>query len=195
MRNRLMVALAGIAAVVLLAGGAYAGVPCAGTSDVDATPPCASYCPAGDMSTVTVTVTVRDCYGTVLPGVEVIVAPIDTTDPAGHCFCPGEESKTCTTDVSGTCAVTFSYFGGCDEADCGLEFSCTADGVDIGPSNRITTASPDTNADCIVDLTDFIYFAGHYQTTDCCCDFDCTGLVDLSDFIAFAGHYQHTCPP
>ena len=192
MRKRLMLALAGIAAVVLLAGGAYAGVPCAGTSSVNAAPPCGAYCPESDMGIVTVTVVVRDCYGTILPGVEVLVEPIIVA--GGHCFCPGEEAKTCTTDVTGTCTVTFHNFGGCDGVDCGLEFQATAEGVVLGPSNRIITASPDTDASCVVDLTDFIYFAGVYQTTDCCCDFDCTGLVDLSDFIAFATHYQHRCP-
>ena len=192
MRKRLMLALAGIAAVVLLTGGAYAGVPCAGTSSVNAAPPCGAYCPASDMGILTVTVVVRDCYGTLLPDVEVLVEPIIVA--GGHCFCPGEEAKTCTTNVSGTCTVTFHNFGGCDGVDCGLEFQATADGVVLGPSNRVITASPDTNADCVVDLTDFIYFAGVYQTTDCCCDFDCTGLVDLSDFIAFATHYQHRCP-
>jgi hypothetical protein len=151
---------------------------------------------------LTVTVVVRDCYGTVLPGVEVVVEPIIVQygDPPadGHCFCPGEESKTCTTDVTGTCTVTFHNFGGCDgkDIDCGLEFTATAAGVVLGPSNRIVTASPDTDASCKVDLADFIYFASVYQSeTDCCCDFDCSGKVDLADFIAFAGHYQHECPP
>ena len=192
MRKRLMLTLAGIAATVLLAGGAYAGVPCAGASDVIATPDCGAYCPASDMDTVTVTVTVRDCYGTPLPGLTVVVTPMDDTT---HCFCPGEAPDSCVTDVTGTCSVTFSDFGGCDGADCGLEFSAVCDGVELGPSNRITTASPDADADCDVDLMDFIYFAGVYLTDDCCADYDCDGDVDLMDFIAFAAHYLHVCPP
>jgi hypothetical protein len=192
--KKLMFTLAGITAVVLLAGVAYAGVPCAGTSSVNAAPPCGAYCPASDFDIVTVTVVVRDCYGTPLEGEEVLVEP---TDLVTHYFCLGEEAKTCTTDVTGTCVVYFHQFGGCDDklADCGLEFTATASGVVLGPSNRIVTASPDTDATGKVDLSDFIYFAGVYQsTTDCCCDFDCTGKVDLSDFIAFANHYQHKCP-
>jgi hypothetical protein len=183
--------LAGIALVVLLAGSAYAGVPCAGTSDLTASPPCDAYCPASDMGILTVTVVVRDCYGALLPGIEVTVEPLDVVT---HCWCPGEEAKVCTTDVNGTCSVTFHNFGGCDGGDCGLEFQATADGVVLGPSNRVITASPDTDANCIVNLADFIYFAGVYQTPDCCCDFDCSGLVNLADFITFASHYQHACP-
>ena len=192
MRKRLMLALAGIVAVVLLTGGAYAGVPCAGTSSVNAAPPCGAYCPQGDMGTVTLTIGVLDCYGTALDDVEVLVEFLAGTN---HCFCPGEEAKTCTTDVTGTCTATFRYFGGCAvQAECRASFMATAEGIVLGYVSDIYTASPDTDASCKVDLTDFIYFAGVYQTTDCCCDFDCTGLVDLSDFIAFATHYQHQCP-
>jgi hypothetical protein len=200
-----MLTLAGIAAMVLLAGAANAGVPCAGTSEVIATPDCGAYCPASDMDIVTVTVVVRDCYGTPLPGVWVVVDPIiEDADPGpgyrpGHCFCPGEAPDSCQTDVTGTCSVTFHQFGGCDTravdgGDCGLQFSAVSEGVELGPSNRITTASPDTDADCDVDLQDFIFFAGVYLTDECCCDFDCDGDVDLQDFIAFAGHYLHVCP-
>jgi hypothetical protein len=196
MRKRLMLTLAGIAAMVLLAGGAYAGVPCAAASEVIATPDCGSYCPAGDMDTVTVTVAVKDCYGTPLPGLWVVVYPLDDTT---HCFCPGEAPDSCQTDGTGTCSVTFSDFGGCDTksgdgGDCGLEFGATCQGVVLNPSNRITTASPDGDADCDVDLMDFIYFASVYHGDECCSDYDCDGDVDLMDFIAFAAHYHHACP-
>jgi hypothetical protein len=199
MNKRLMLTLAGIAAMVLLAGVAYAGVPCAGTSSVIASPDCGAYCPASDMDILTVEVTVRDCYGTPLAGYVVTVDPIiemcgDPPAP-GHCFCPGEAPKTCITDIDGYCSVTFSDFGGCDSTDCGLEFSAICEGVELGPSNRVTTASPDSDADCDVDLMDFIYFAGVYLTDDCCADYDCDGDVDLMDFIEFAGHYLHVCPP
>ena len=102
----------------------------------------------------------------------------------------GQRGRVCTSPsahrVGGVAAV--------DGVDCGLEFQATASGVVLGPSNRIITASPDTNADCVVNLSDFIYFAGVYQSDDCCCDFDCNGVVNLSDFITFASHYQHRCP-
>jgi hypothetical protein len=192
-----IVVLAGIATMVL-PGGAACAVPCAGTSTVIATPDCGAYCPAGDMDMVTVTVTVRDCYGTPLPGLAVVVEPIigmygDPPSP-GHCFCPGEEAKTCITDASATCSVNFSDFGGCDGDDCGLEFSAVCEGIELGPSNRIITASPDANADCQVNLIDFISFATMYITGECCGDYDCDGIIILTDFIVFASHYTHHCP-
>jgi hypothetical protein len=198
MNKRLMLTFAGVAATLLLAGAVYAGIPCNGTSSVVASPDCGAYCPASDMDVVTVTVTVKDCYDVPLEGKLVTVSPIIVQygDPPrdGHCFCPGEVPQTCTTDANGVCSVTFHNFGGCDGDDCGLEFQAVVDGVVLGPSNRIITASPDSDADCDVDLADFIYFAGVYLSDDCCADYDCDGDVDLADFITFAGHYLHACP-
>jgi hypothetical protein len=95
--------------------------------------------------------------------------------------------------------VTFSDFGGCDTksgdgGNCTLQFSAVCQGVELGPSNFIVTASPDADADCDVDLQDFIFFAGVYLGNECCADYDCDGDVDLQDFITFAGHYLHGCP-
>lgn len=191
MRN-LMFTLAGIAAVVLGAGVAFAGVPCAGTSTVVATPSCGAYCPASDMDVVTVTVTVKDCYGTPLEGIVVTVT--EAAGATGHCWCPGEDAKVCTTDASGVCTVQFSDFGGCGGTGCSLQFQADAEGVILGPSQVIVSASPDGNGDCVVNLTDFIAFASVYQTADCCSDFNCDGVVNLTDFISFASHYQHGCP-
>ena len=197
--THLSVALvAGVAAMVLLGGAAHGAIPCPGTSEVIARPGCGAYCPAGDMDTVTVTVIVRDCYGTPLPGMLVLIRPIIVqygTPPAdGHCFCPGEALDSCVTDISATCSVAFSDFGGCDGDDCELEFSAVCEGIELGPSNRIVTASPDADADCQVTLLDFIVFAGNYLSGDCCSDFDCDGSVTLVDFIVFASHYLHRCP-
>ncbi|MFH1311655.1 MAG: hypothetical protein ABIJ00_00355 [Candidatus Eisenbacteria bacterium] len=200
-----IVVFAAITAMVFLAGATYAGVPCAGTSDGIATPDRGTYRPASDTDVVTVTVNVRDCYGTPLRDHWVVVDPIIVdVDPGpgykpGHCFCPGEAPASCLTDITGTCSVTFSHFGGCDTksgdgGDCGLQFSIVSEGVELGPSNRITTASPDTDADCDVDLQDFIFFATAYLGDEWCVDFDWDGDVDLQDFIAFAGSYLHLCP-
>jgi hypothetical protein len=192
MSTKLLMAFAGIAALVVLAGTAYAGVPCAGTSDIDATPTCGAVCPAGDMDIIEVCVTIRDCYGTPLENKTVVI----DSDTPGYYFCPGYESESCVTDSNGQCCVTFQYLGGCDTPDvCQITFKAVVDGVTIGPSDPIQIGSPDADASGLVDLTDFIYFAGKYFTTDCCADYDCSGLVDLTDFIAFAGHYFHACPP
>jgi len=194
-----IVVSAGIAAMVLLAGAVYAGVPCAGTTTVVATLGGGTYRAASDMDVVTVTVCIRDCYGTPLRSLWVVVDPIIINN--GHCFCPGEAPDTCLTDALGCCSVTFHDFGGCgtksgDGGDCGLQFSAVwqGQGYELGPSNRISRASPDTDADCDVDLQDFIFFAGVYLSDECCCDFDSDGDVDLQDFITFAGHYLHLCP-
>ena len=190
MRN-VVFALAGIV-VALGAGVAFAGVPCAGTSTVEASPDCGAYCPASDFGTVTVTVTVKDCYGTPLEGVEVTVT--EAAGGTGHCWCPGEDAKVCTTDASGVCTVTFSDFGGCDGSGCGLQFQADAEGVILGPSQPIVAANVDNTADCAVALADFINFASHYGTSNCCSDYNCDGTVALADFINFASHYGHSCP-
>ena len=192
-----LVVFGAISATVLLATHAYAGVPCAGTSDVVVTAGCGSYCPEGDMDTVMVTVTLRDCYGTPLAGRWVEIEPI--IEDSTHYFCPLESPVLRLTDTEGRCDATFNNFGGCDTrsgdgGDCGLEFSAECETTELGPSNRITTASPDADADGDVDLQDFIYFASVYGTDECCCDFDCDSDVDLQDFIKFAGHYGHKCP-
>jgi hypothetical protein len=201
-----VVMLAVIAAVLVPGGPAWAGVPCAGTSEGIATPDRGAYSPAGGtkfltmsiMDTMTVTANVRDCYGAPLPGRWVVVDPIIVN--SGHCFCHDEAPESCLTDINGTCSVTFSHFGGCDTksgdgGDCGLQFSVVSEGVELGPTNRVTTASPDTDADCDVDLQDFIFFASVYLGDEWCVDFDSDGDVDLQDFITFAGHYLDVCPP
>jgi hypothetical protein len=203
-----IVVLAGIAASALPVGAESAGVPHHGMSDAIATPDHGAYCPGsdkdGDEDVLTVTVNVRDCYGIPLPGRLVVVNPIIVDVDSGpgykpgHCFCSGEAPESCMTDVNGTCSVTFSNFGGCDTktgdgGDCGLQFSTVCQGVELGPTNRVTTASPDTDADCDVDLMDFIFFASVYLGDEWCVDFDYDGDVDLMDFIKFAGYYLRSC--
>ncbi len=193
MFKKLSVACAGITVLMLATGVAFAGVPCAGTSTVSATgngdcAPGAAVCPAGDYDVVTVTVTVRDCYGNVLPGLEVEVYP----NPAltEFCFCTGYESFTDTTDANGVVSGTFQYFGGCGN----LDFYADCEGITLGPSTPINIASYDSNGDCTVNLTDFIAFAAMYLGTDPCGDYNCDGSVNLTDFIKFAAHYLHNCP-
>ncbi len=191
--NKSVVTLIGIAAIGLLPGVAYAGVPCPATSSVGASPSCGSYCPCGGMGMATVGCTVRDCSAAPLPG--EIVTVTATSAPPDHCFCPCCAAKVCTTDVNGQCSVQFVHFGGCNGPNCALSFQAEVQGIVLGPSNTITAASPDTDGNCLVNLSDFIFFAGSYMTHVCCFDYECSGTVDLSDFIAFASHYQHQCPP
>jgi hypothetical protein len=196
MYKKVFAACAGFAVLVMVSGMAYAGVPCAGTTSVSATgnsvcAPGAAICPLGDMDIVTVTVVVRDCYGGPLQNQIVTVEAWPTDCPECFCFCPGEDSKVVgPTDATGTTTATFRYFGGCGE----LYFYATVGGITAGPSPAIYIASPDNNADCIVDLIDFGTFAQHYLSANPCSDYNCDGIVDLIDFGTFAQHYLHTCP-
>jgi hypothetical protein len=191
----------GVVALVILsltlAGSAFAGIPSASTSTVERAPQGTAcdpadvgvVCPASDFGTVVVTVTVRNVYGDPLPGISVTVTATPVTGV--FCFCPGENPQTDVTDINGQCVFYFTDFGGCGD----IIFNAVAAGVPLNPSPSIYIASPDTNGDCMVNLTDFIYFAAAYQTNDPCCDYNCNGVVDLPDFIDFASHYLHTCPP
>jgi hypothetical protein len=182
---------------LVFAGAAFAGIPSASTSTVEregqgapgtCDPDIAVVCPASDMGTILVTVTVRNVYGDPLPGktVDCYALPVVGT----FCFCPGESLQTDVTDINGQAFFYYTDFGGCGD----LQFGAECEGVVFTPSPVIEVRSPDANGDCVVNLTDFIYFAGVYLTADACADYDCSGLVDLSDFIVFASHYGHACP-
>lgn len=179
---------------------AFAGVPCAGTSTVTAAgdgecAPHATVCPGGDMDTVRVSITVRDCYGTPLPGLMVTVYPT-AASTINLRFCIGEESKAVgPTDVTGYTQADFAGFGGCDY----LSFEALVSGVILGPSPAIHIASPDYVQDwqapmCIVDLVDFSWFAKSFLTNDPCWDYNCDGQVNLLDFGRFAQHFLDNCP-
>jgi hypothetical protein len=180
--------------LLLLISGAAAGVPCAGTSSVSASgngacTPTAAVCPAGDYDVVIVEIVVRDCYGSTLENVAVEVSPILVAGSPS--FCPGYATQTGITGPMGQLTVGFAYLGGCGH----IEFQAIAEGVVLGPSNRIYIASYDSNGDLQVNLSDFVFFAGAYSTNDPCFDYGCDGMVGLTDFIFFASHYLHRCPP
>ncbi|MFH1311778.1 MAG: Ig-like domain-containing protein [Candidatus Eisenbacteria bacterium] len=190
-----------VSAMVILslavAGVAAAGIPNASTSTVEregqgspgtCDPDIAIVCPASDIGAIQVTVTVRNIYGDPLPGMTV---DCWAEEVAGvFCWCPGESLQTDVTDINGQCFFYFTDFGGCGT----IQFGAQSDGIVFTPSPTIEVRSPDINGDCIVNLQDFILFAGYYLTTNPCGDFDCSGLVDLQDFIIFASHYLHVCP-
>jgi hypothetical protein len=184
-----------LAMLLMLASTAavQAGVPCPDVSTVEATgdgdaAPDAVVCPQGGYDGVVVTVTAIDCLGEPVPGMEVTVYP----DPeiTGFCFCPGEEAKVDSTDLAGMMTVVFEHFAGCGE----LRWYAEGRGVIMQPSDPIFITSPDLfNGDCQVNLSDFAYFAGRYQSAEPCCDFNRDGFVNLTDLIRFTGHYSHNC--
>jgi hypothetical protein len=180
-----------------VAGVATAGIPNATTSTVEregqgspgtCDPDIAVVCPASDMGVIQVTVTVRNIYGDPLPGLEVDCWAEEVGGV--FCWCPGESAQVDTSDINGQCFFYFTDFGGCGT----LQFGAQCAGITFIPSPTIEVRSPDINGDCIVDLLDFIIFAGSYLGTNPCCDYDCDGDVDLVDFITFAAHYLHACP-
>jgi hypothetical protein len=190
-----------VSALVILSlavtGLATAGIPNASTSTVEregqgspgtCDPDIAVVCPASDMGSIQVTVTVRNIYGDPLPGK---VVDCWAEEVAGtFCWCPGESLQTDTSDINGQCFFYFTDFGGCGT----LQFGAQSEGVTFTPSPTIEVRSPDINGDCDVQLQDFILFAGYYLTTEPCADYDCDGTVGLQDFIIFASHYLHACP-
>ena len=181
--------------VLGLTGVAFASVPDAGTSTVEAEaqgtacdPDTAVVCPASDFGWILVTVTVRNRYGDPLPGKVVDCWAIELCE---FCWCPGESLQTSVTDSTGAAYFVFSDFGGC----CDLQFGAQSEGVIFNPSNVIAVKSPDRNADCFVNAVDFSLFAAVYGTSDCCFDLNCDGFVDAVDFSLFAAHFGHGCPP
>jgi hypothetical protein len=190
-----------LSALILLLGfigstavTALGGIPCPDLCTVEAAgsgevAPNAVVCPAGDYDQVIVTVTVIDCYGMPMVGLDVAIYP----DPsaAGFCFCPGEDTLMVTTDSYGVAEVEFSRFSGCGE----LRWYGEANYVIMGPSPYIFINSPDCyNNDCEVNLSDFVRFATFYSGNHACCDYNGDGGVNLTDFIRFSSHYSHTCP-
>lgn len=189
---RLLVGLAMAVLLTMILSSVYADVPCPDVSIIEATgdgdvAPNAVVCPRGGYDTVIVTVTVLNCFGVPIPGMEVTVYP--DPDATGFCFCPGEETKQDTSDVNGMLTVEFSRFGGCGS----LRWCAEAQGVNIFPSIPIEIASPDIDGSCEIDLFDFVRFATKYSGQDPCCDYNFDGGVNLTDFISFSEHYSHTC--
>jgi hypothetical protein len=174
MYKKVLTACAGFVVLLLVSGMAFAGVPCAGTTTVSATGD------SGDLHTVLVTVTVRDCYGTPLAGQTVDFSPAGVA-PAVFCFCDSVKTAG-PTDVNGQTTASYADFGGCGD----LQFYATIGTVVAGPSPAITIGSPDSDGDCDVDLVDFGKFASAYFGTDTCYDYNCDGTVDLIDFGIFA---------
>ncbi|MGD9140018.1 MAG: hypothetical protein PVJ42_00620 [bacterium] len=188
--------VATMAIVLSFAVYASASVPSASTSTVecvvrgisDCVPTSAVICPASDIDTIGVTVTVRNVYGDPLPGKTVDCYAIEVSGT--FCWCPGESLQTDVTDANGQAFFDFTDFGGCGN----VQFGATCESVVFSPCAAIFVASPDMDGDCDVDLTDFAMFAAIYNTTDPCGDFNCNGTVDLGDFALFAAHYTHACP-
>ena len=178
----------GIVALFSLGSIALAGVPCTATSSIVATETNAScvagaaLCPKGDFETITVTVTVLDCYGTALSGksvkVDVIGAPTLLLQAA-------DSTKTILTNGSGQVVIAYAKIGGCGN----IQFTSLVQGVTIGPSNVLYCSNPDNNGTGRVDGTDLTFFAADYGLNAPCSDYNCSAKVDGTDLTFFAAHY------
>jgi hypothetical protein len=204
MLKKLLVACVGVA-VLVVAGAAFAGVPCTGTSSVSVTvghlgiSSCSNtagaFCPAGDQDTAKVAIVIADCYGNLLAGREVEIAPV-LVGGNDFFFCPCDDQDSVTTDALGEASTTFLCFGGCGT----LVFRATVEGVEI-LGNPINVANFDNNnsqptpspADGVVGLPDFSKFSNHFGGTNACSDYDCSGAVGLPDFAKFSAHFGDDC--
>jgi hypothetical protein len=181
-----------VVVIGLVSAACVAGIPVPPLCTIEASgsgncSPGAAVCPEGDLDVVTVTAVFIDEYG-----MPVANQPVDIwvdLEATEFRYCPLENLKTTVTNLDGEATATFGRFGGCGD----LSFYAECLYVTIGPSDPVYIASVDHDGDLLVDINDFIDFAGAYLTTDPSCDYNCSGVVDLSDFMEFAEHYQHSC--
>jgi hypothetical protein len=201
MLKKLLIPAIGIVALAVLSGIALAGVPCTGTSTVIITEdsaPCvnaANICPGGDLDTLTVTVTVLDCYGNPVVGQNATVTPVG----AGFVFRAADQSKVLVTDGSGVVSAKYYCFGGCGN----LAFQAVCQGVTLGPSANIYIANLDNTTTAPTykcDALDLSLFGQRYgSTTWACGNYNCSvdGKVDALDLSVLGQHYGHgntMCP-
>jgi len=188
MLKKLLIPCLGIVALAVLSGTALAGVPCSSTSTVVITEndlACtngAVICPGGDFDTLTVEVTVLDCYGTALSGKSVTISPAG----AGFVFNVADSARVLVTNALGKVSRKYWRFGGCGD----LAFLAVSDGVILGPSATVSIANLDpAGSTLVVDAVDFSVFGQYYLKVFPCQDFNCDGIVDAIDFSAFGQHY------
>jgi len=202
MLKKLLIPTVGIVALAVLSGIALAGVPCTGTSTVIITEnsiPCinaANICPGGDLDTITVTVTVLDCYGNPIVGENTAITP----QTAGFVFKAADSTRTLVTDVSGVVSAKYYCFGGCGD----LKFQAVCNGVTLGPSATIyitnldNTISPPAYKCDAVDLS--LFGQKYGSTTWPCGNYNCSsdGKCDALDLSILGQHYGHSgatmCP-
>ena len=193
MLKKLLIPCFGIVALAVLSGIALAGVPCTGTSTVVITENnvgCAAgaaICPKGDLDTVTVTITVLDCYGTALAGKSVTIQPA----AAGFVFNVADSARVLVSNALGVVSQKYMKFGGCGN----LRFQAVSDGVTLGPSAPIYVSNMDNvlgTPALKCDGLDLSLFGQYYGlTTFPCGDYNCSGKTDGLDLSIFGQHYGH----
>ena len=165
----------------------WSGLLCDGNGDI------VIACPAGDGSSMTVTV--HDEFNQ--PYVGGLIQ-VDFASVCSMCLCPPIEV---TTNEFGRAEVdVYAGLARVISTDCCVvttEVQC--DGVTIpwsggGNSDVREWISPDLNADCVVDASDDAIFQNRMGGTACACDYNCDGFVNVADVAFYSLHGLHTCP-
>jgi len=202
--------------LVLLAGALYAGDvdDCESTVYLSSSPLRVSICPAGDFEFIYqggggtgdyIRVIARDASGNGIPGIPWTDYWLNACDPGQElCLCASPIVADSLTNENGETTISGRIAGG----GCIL-----SGGVYIAIQGRVILeddcltkicldmqiVSPDFNADCVVDISDFVFFGNTYglssgdQNYNSCADYNDDNVVDLSDFAAFGAHYTHEC--
>jgi len=134
--------------------------------------------------------------------VEVVASDVWINDPSSITeFCPGGVTADSSTYAPDPGHTTFSGTprGGVHAPgnDCStISLDVVAVGNTVEQGMAVSFNSPDLNGDGTVSVGDFGLFAGYYQGTGACADFnESGGDVSVADFGLFAGFYNASdCP-
>lgn len=170
---------------------------------------CPRICPSGDMDNggappVSMVMTVLDRFGYPIEDYDDCYVEATASGSSDFVLCCAFEQPTvqsttialpdAPTDADGRAWVSARWGGGGAELDSDLCFASYVDGGKPVPDTLCQLVrSPDLNADCKVDLFDFVLFSQYYNTTTWQADFNCSGMVDVADFVTFSQHYNHRC--
>ena len=145
-------------------------------------------CPGGDADSLDFLVTLVDTCGMPIQGEPPSeVYGILVGDSVKVCF--GDSlTPTDSTDEMGRVRIVAHHIGGCGTA----KLCVYARGQALAEQPLIVFRSPDLNADCVVNASDWSLWAVGGECTDLNWDGTCGGLVDST---IFNSHWQHTSSP
>ncbi len=184
----------------------YWGVSCSGMR--------VSICPLGDFEPLRegcggendyIWIYARDRYGASIPGIPTSDYWIEAADPAEElCLCADPIAADSVTNDQGRTTISGCIAGGGCLATGGVYLKVQGvtilDIVCISPHiEYIEIVSPDINADCRIDLSDFTAFSLSYNKDlgdpgyDTCCDFNDDDCCNIRDYTWLGLHYYHEC--
>jgi hypothetical protein len=116
---------------------------------------------------------------------------LDSNDP-GLELCPYANAADEASDYNGRMTISNPLLGGCEGAG---GIIMVVDEPLRQPPLDFLFNSPDLNCDCMVNLTDVVFFTGDFHGVyDYRSDFYWDGELNLSDVAILAGHITHACP-